>query len=321
MTDAEAFRWVGDEQERYLEDSASSAWESSWPEYLGRYLDHSWSGWQQEDDERRRDWLDERVRSIALGWLTTEQRNGLDQLAANRGDWREWVPQQLDQWWPDWSKAGPDELTTWFDSALASLIPQPEAAPPAAVVPATDPRALGWLTPEQQTQLDTLTVTRGDWHTWLPLQMDEWWAGWEQSDPAQLTTWFESALPSLVAPAVDAAESPAAAEEFDPRSLDWVTAEQQSSLDEFAEIRGDWREWLAADLDRRREDWTTLPPDELAPWLDLLIPLLALPEADDFLDAILGALDQDEEMLELAAELTPQELAQVIEDVYAALAA
>ncbi|WBQ03473.1 hypothetical protein [Kribbella sp. CA-293567] len=369
MTEAEGFRWVGEEQERYLADSSSSAWQGNWPEHLGRYLDHSWPNWQQEDDERRRDWLDERVRSIALGWIDSEQRGRLDTLAATHGDWRDWLPIQLDQWWPDWSRSTPGELAAWFAGAMDGLVPRQVAAPPATAT-AANPLDLGWLTAEQRTQLDTLTPVRGDWGNWLPAQMDEWWPDWTHSDHGQLTTWFDSALPSLLTPHpadprdlswltpeqqhhLDTLTStrgnwqawlPAQMDEwwpgwahsghgqlitwFDsalpsllsptaPRDVSWLSPEQRSQLDELTELRGDWHHWLTEDLDRRRPDWSELPPSELAGWFDGVLPLLLLPDAEqgltEAMTTLTADLEADEVLQELIADFTDDDLAEIVE--------
>ncbi|WP_112242969.1 hypothetical protein [Kribbella monticola] len=426
MSDVEKFHWIDEEEERYLADSQTSAWESAWPEYLGRYLDHCWSGWERESDEVKSEWLRDRAQTVALGWTSAEQRAQLDSLSSERGDWREWLPVQLDEWWPDWAKASPAELTAWFDGALPGLFPE---QPAAASEPAADPRDLTWLTPDQQAHLDTLTETRGDWrtwlppqmdewwpewtaadptqlatwfngalpgltqqataespdvrdlawltpeqqaqldeltpvrgdwHAWLPLQMDKWWADWTRSTAEQLTTWFDTALPTLVPadpkdpiggvaeaqaaegamaeaeagdteegvpanrPTVedllldpDPAELDADPAEFDPRALLWLSAEQQSALDDLTEIRGDWHEWLIADLDRRRPDWTDLSEQQIGGWFDDLLPFLALPDAEQELMTVLDGLDSDEEFQLLASEFTPEELAEIVDEVFA----
>ncbi|GAA0953217.1 hypothetical protein GCM10009554_57310 [Kribbella koreensis] len=257
MTDAEAFHWLTDDQRQQLEDSQSSAWEREWPEYFGKYLDQTWPSWENEGDETRQDWVQERIQSIALGWLTPDQRTQLDPLTADRGDWREWLPRQLDEWWPDWSKAAPTELTNWFDSALPSLLPQQEAA--------FDARALTWVTAEQAAQLEVHTPTRGDWHQWLPLQMDTWWLDWSTAPADQLTPWLTQALPSLTP------TQPTS----DPRALDWLTPDQQTHLDSLTPTRGDWRQWLPLQLDTWWPGWTEAPPSQLTPWLDQALLALA----------------------------------------------
>ncbi|TWD79401.1 hypothetical protein FB561_0459 [Kribbella amoyensis] len=395
MTDVEAFRWVDEDHQRQLESSSTSAWGSAWPEYLGRYLDHTWSSWQQESDDTLREWLRERIDAVALGWVTATQQSQLGTLT-DRGDWREWLPRQLDEWWADWAKASPGELTAWLDGGLASLLPADETAEPAF-----DARELTWVTPSQSAALEAYTPERGDWRTWLPGQLDIWWPDWTTASPDDLTPWLDNALPSLPPPGpqqdaraltwvtpelverldamnrtkgdwhdwlpgqldiwwpdwttaspdnlvpwlvtalagLEPADEPADQQEqaaapnaepqpdqdlpaaADPRSFEWLTEEQLTQLNELYEIRGDWHDWLGDELDRRRPDWPTLPPGALVAWLNDVIGLLALPESDDFLDAVLGALEQDEEMLELAASLSPDELAQVLDDVLSTIAA
>jgi hypothetical protein len=41
-----------------------------------------------------------------------------------------------------------------------------------------DGAGLGWLTPEQETQLEELQQQRGDWHAWLPGELDLRLPGW-----------------------------------------------------------------------------------------------------------------------------------------------
>jgi hypothetical protein len=326
MTDAEEFRWVSEEQERYLEDSSTSAWQREWPEYLGRYLDYTWSGWRQEDDDRRREWLDERIETIALGWLSDDQRNQLYSLASERGDWQEWLPQQLDQWWPDWAKAAPDALSTWFESALPGLLPPSD--PVASSPLQADPRSLDWLTDGHRDQLDTLIASYGDWRQWLPTQMDQWWPDWVQADSAQLTTWFDGALQSLVQPSVadpGAASSPALGPEgiaeegasgggpataetalvteVEPTNLDWITEAQQTELEGLDPIRGDWRDWLPAELDSRWRDWRGSAPEHLTARLDTLLPLLTMPSDDGLVEHFLPeAMEQFQATLPSLAE-------------------
>jgi hypothetical protein len=236
MSDAKGFHWVTEDQEGYLKNSSTSAWQQEWPEFFGKYLDHIWSGWQQEDDDLRRSWLDERAKAVALGWLRDDQRDQLSTVGSERGDWREWVPIQMDEWWPDWAKASPDELSGWFDSALQGLFPEAEAE--ADPEPLADPRGLEWLTEVQRNQLDTLVAARGDWREWLPLQMDEWWPDWTQADSAQLATWFDGALPSLVPVQQVAPESVAepVAEAAEP-VIEAAAAEEPVDAEQTAEER------------------------------------------------------------------------------------
>ncbi|MGC4941097.1 hypothetical protein [Kribbella sp. DT2] len=261
MSDAEEFRWVSEQQEQYLENDGSSAWGRNWPEHLSRYLDTTRSGWQQEDDETRRTWLQERVESIALGWVTAEQRQELGTLTATRGDWRDWLPEQLDQWWPDWSKTSPAELTAWFATAMAGLLPRSEDAPGPVDQASADPRALDWLTADQRTRLESLSATRGDWHEWLPLQLDQWWPAWTQATTDQLSPWLDNALTNLTgtsaaastatptgseADAVDSARTtlwariPALASELGMSEDDLRTEFSKLTLDEIERaLRGD----------------------------------------------------------------------------------
>jgi hypothetical protein len=237
VDDAEAFRWVTEEQARYLEDSSTSAWQSEWPTYLVRYLDQTWSGWRDETEDHLNEWLEPRVRTVGLGWVSAEQRVQLDTL----GDWREWLPVQLDTWWSDWSQADAATLIAWLDQAMPSLMGTPDPGEETGQVQ-EDLRDLTWVTAAQLTrleQVDEQDSSRGPWRVWLPTQLDEWWPGWDQSDEATMQAWFEQAIESLEAPSVAADEASLAAESTPipadevPDALIAVLRQQNPELDEF----------------------------------------------------------------------------------------
>jgi hypothetical protein len=343
MATIEDFDWVAEEHLEALRDSRTSAWEDQWPEFLGRYLDHRWSGWEQASDDDREQWLRPRVQALPLGWVTAEQRASLAQLSG-RGDWRDWLPVQLDEWWAEWDQSTPDQLVPFLNDWLPSLTGVVDGADSA-----DDPGArwLAWVTVEQQAHLDQHQPVLGDWRDWLPAQLDEWWPQWDQSTPDQLVPFLDEWLPTLATPANldDAGDAGDAGDDDDIGGIDqievspeeipaedkpatlgdpdnvfslaWVTDDQGAQLDEMTEIRGDWHEWLIDEMTSRRPEWVELSPAELTAWLDDLIPLLVLPtDADALLGSLSDAFEQNPEMAALAAEFDEEELAQIIEQAF-----
>ncbi|TDP91815.1 hypothetical protein [Labedaea rhizosphaerae] len=295
MADIEDFGWVADEHREVLGNSQTSAWEDQWPEFFGRYLDHRWPGWAQASDEERTEWLRPRIEALALGWVTAEQRAWLGQLTGDRGDWRDWLPVQLDEWWPEWDQSTPAELAGWLNSYLPSLLP-----------PATeDPSALGWVTESQQAQLEALQATHGDWREWLPAQLTAWWPQWTEATTDRLVPWLDEALPGLAVPVDGGA---------DPRDLAWVTEAQRAQLEAHRPTRGDWREWLPEQLNQWWPEWTASTPDQLTPWLDeAMVALGPAPVADTAADTVADtgttAVDVAESVNPLdEIEVSPEEI-------------
>jgi hypothetical protein len=205
--------------------------------------------------------------------VTQAQEAWLEQLREERGEWRDWLPIELDERWPAWRESDGASLTGYLDGLQPEFV---VAAADPASSEAADP--LGWLTADQQARLDSLTAGRGPWHEWLPGQLDSWWPEWSSSDPATLQSWFESVLASLVPEDTGDDRTVAQAGEgsSDPSDLKWVTPAQAGQLDDLHEIRGDWHEWLPVELDRLGS-WRQSAPEDLAPWLDSLIPTFVLP--------------------------------------------
>ncbi|TDP92085.1 hypothetical protein [Labedaea rhizosphaerae] len=300
MGTIEDFDWVAQDHRDKL-SGGLSAWGDEWPEHLSRVLDRQWPDWPAAGDAARQEWLDARIEALPLGWVTEDQRTRLAGIADGRGEWREWLPGQLDEWWPGWDQSTPDELVPWLDQALAALQHTEGTA---------NPRELGWLTADQQTFLESLSDLRGDWHDWLPGQLDEWWPGWDRSTPDELVPWVNEALPSLTAQesGVDTGVE----------DLAWLTEQHRTQLDELYEIRGDWAQWLPGELDARWPEWRRSTPDVLGPWLDGILPGLVLPgEAGEILEQVakpaLAALYARIDDMAAEIGMTPDELAAEIE--------
>jgi hypothetical protein len=205
-----------------------------------RHVDEELSG----DEEKRAFLRDENERNSAirdyhaewqqgLAWVKPEQQTQLNELWELRGDWHEWLPGQLTEWWPEWPDSTPGDLAPWLDSYLPSLFVSTDLAEEADVT------TLAWVTPEQQTQLNELWELRGDWHEWLPGQLTEWWPEWQQSTPEDLAPWLDGYLPSLflsteVAEEASEATAEAAPEEIAQRSLDDLTGQVLQSKPELA---------------------------------------------------------------------------------------
>lgn len=60
-------------------------------------------------------------------WVTEEQRTQLNELWEVRGDWRQWLPDELTSRWPEWPHSTDDVLTPWLDELIPSLILPAEA--------------------------------------------------------------------------------------------------------------------------------------------------------------------------------------------------
>jgi hypothetical protein len=192
---------------------------------------------------------------------------------------------------------------------------------------------LEWVTQQQEVQLEQSRSVRGEWRDWLPGQLDTFWPEWRSSDAPTLAPWLDSLLPSLgSAEAVESeaveseSESEAEAVEaaaVDVSDLSWVTAEQSTQLDQLHEIRGDWHEWLPVELDRIGE-WRYSSPGALAQWLESIIPTFVMPaeavtesDAEALTATLTEALQGDAEMAAIVANLSPEELAALLDEALA----
>jgi hypothetical protein len=73
----------------------------------------------------------------SLQWVTEEQQGQLNTLLDTFGDWRQWLPGQLDDAWPDWRSSTAEVLAPWLNPYIASWVsPAPSQA--AGGVPASD---------------------------------------------------------------------------------------------------------------------------------------------------------------------------------------
>jgi hypothetical protein len=192
-----------------------------------------------------------------LAWVTDAQMAGLEALTDVRGDWTAWLPAQLDEWWPDWMSARPEDLVPWLDEWLPSL----SSAPP------LEPRDLHWVTSEQVAVLEAVGAARGHWTEWLPAQLDQWWSDWSTAPPEQLAPWLDEWLPAL-----------APLDVFDAGALTWVSADQVTALESLTSARGDWRDWLPRQLTEWWPDWSSSEAETLGAWLTECLPTLV--EAD-----------------------------------------
>lgn len=97
-----------------------------------------------------------------------------------------------------------------------------------------DSESLLWVTSEQQTQLDELTVARGEWAAWLPEELDARWPGWRATPGDELTKQLDSLIPFLLMPAEDAVELDQVVDRFVDEAL--VPALEQLDPDLVAEL-------------------------------------------------------------------------------------
>ena len=222
-------------------------------EWLPGTFDVVWPGWRTAEPDQLGGLLDRVIGVAYLTWISDEQAGQLDTLWEVRGDWREWLPGELDERWPQWLQADPATLGPWLDQLLPFLVV------PADVVDVED---LAWLSAEQTAHLDGLAEVRGDWRSWLPRELDERWPDWRRSTPDVVGPYLDGLLPFLVLP-VDA---------VDVEGLAWVTDEQQAVLLTMRELRGDWHDWLPRKLDAVEPNWRNMTAEELPAVLDRLLP-------------------------------------------------
>ncbi|WP_112242965.1 hypothetical protein [Kribbella monticola] len=144
--------------------------------------------------------------------------------------------------------------------------------------------ALEWVSSEQMDRLEGLSGQRGDWREWLPLAMDETWPDWVRSTPDELVRWLDDLLPSFEAVPDQEVLSVAdqefavgetATDQGSVENLGWVTQDQRGLLEQVSGDRGDWWVWLPAALSELWTDWVRSTPDQLAQWLDELLPYFA----------------------------------------------
>jgi hypothetical protein len=187
------FEWVTAEQREVL---AGGAWGGDWEAFLTQRVTVLLPGWEQFDEDARREWLDGVAPACALGWVTAEQQTALLRVP---GDWRSWLPPILDEHWADWVHASPDVLVSWLDQWIPSLTEAEFAG--------EDPQRLDWVTDVQRERL----AAGGDWTVWLPTKLDELWPEWTEASPEVLAGWLDDWLPTLV-PEPAAVESTAPAD-------------------------------------------------------------------------------------------------------------
>ena len=257
----------------YLSDPVLVIGELADPGNASEVLQLYESGLEQALLAARQVDVDEADHPRRLLWVTDAQMAQLETLAETRGDWTDWLPLQLDEWWPDWTSARPADLVPWLDEWLPALAP--EAAP--------DPRELRWVTADQAGRLEKVSTGRGHWTEWLPTQLDEWWADWPSASDQELTPWLDEWLPTLTP-----------AEAFDARDLGWVHESQVDELEAYASTRGDWRDWLPEQLDEWWPEWPTADSETLIPWLTECLAVLAeydQPATDDVTSASTADVD------------------------------
>jgi len=169
--------WVTPERQITLE-----AWEPMWGDWRGwlpQQLSASEGDGLEWDGDALDAWLDAYLSSLvtSLAWVTDNQQATLQGWEQFRGDWREWLPQQLTQWWPEWTLATPDALIQTLDDWLPTLITN-----------------LAWITADQQTQLGA------GWFDQIRGKLDEAWPDWyAQTDPMVLSQWLSEAWDALFA--------------------------------------------------------------------------------------------------------------------------
>jgi len=251
------------------------------------------------------------VYSESLGWVTTDQQTRLDELWEIRGDWREWLPHELDDRWQGWRTSTPDVLSPWLDEVVASLVLSSGATEEAG---SDTPR-------DESVWAEYMKQWDGDWDgaedTW-----DDFAArfvyyapdGWQST--AQELVDYVGSQPDKAACLTEVyGITVARSDAVDVRGLAWVTPAQAVQLDELWEIRGDWHDWLPAELDNRSPGWTDSSGDELSARLDELIPNLVsgMNTEDAINDAIRESLREALIQVPEAATLSDEELQELLE--------
>jgi len=64
-----------------------------------------------------------------LEWVTPQQQELLEtEVGPDSGDWRVWLPMELDSRWPEWISATPEELTKRLDTLIGLMaVPSSDA--------------------------------------------------------------------------------------------------------------------------------------------------------------------------------------------------
>jgi hypothetical protein len=329
-----------------------------------------------------------------LEWVSEQQQIQLAELTPQRGEWREWLPAEFDERWPEWRGSTEDVLAPWLDVVIGLLLTGgAETVETDDEQLAGGPASLDWVTAEQVTRLEQITGG-GDWREWLVGNLDTTWPDWRYSDGETLTGWLgdwlsvpasaetadvaetETAETETAETETAEAQAEAASDEAEPPASDasdltWVSTEQAARLDALTATRGDWRQWLPLALDELGE-WRGSSRDALAVWLDAVIPTFEQPadaaattadaesepepdearaplsddfepadeeqeeeteeqssaeqppltaeqraEADQIVTSVVSAVQDNPEMAEILAGLTPEQLTGILAEVAA----
>lgn len=128
-------------------------------------------------------------------WIAEEQRTDVEQLVAALGWDHEW-PKHFDElleqhWGYGWSESVPDsEKQEHLAQVITAALEEHGVYSPAPQ--ARDVRELGWVRDDQGSRLDALA--HDDWHSWLPPELTQRWAGWVDSSPDELAGWLDELL-------------------------------------------------------------------------------------------------------------------------------
>lgn len=140
--------WVTDEQQREL-----TGIQDGWQDWLPTQLDTWWAEWRTSTPEVLSPWLDgwiptltptqttdptvastvpadqpepaEKVEQDVTdldSWVTPQQQSLLEDYEANWGDWRVWLPDELDSRWPGWTERTPEKLSEQLDTLIPLLV-------------------------------------------------------------------------------------------------------------------------------------------------------------------------------------------------------
>jgi hypothetical protein len=202
-----------------------------------------------------------------------------------------------------------DEYAAWLDEALGGMVRYHiQLAPGIARAYLStfqgDPVALAWLAVAAAGSADARSTAN---------------AGGD----ATVTTDGPDIAPEQDPDDIETPADPAA-------DLGWLTTDQTERLDTLTSERGDWRVWLATDLDERWGRWRENDAATLVEQMEVLLPVLVLPEeellevdeaaavvADDFVAAALAQLSEAE-LADLDADDISAALDEWLEDQAAA---